>query len=993
MGWGDTKAFLEKVVAWPVDDTGYVNLHFSIIDKDGGKDIVTGKPFTSMDKMLSFADWAKAQPNFKEMWYCTSLQSEAGENRNGKPKAIRLHQNAKALKAIWIDIDVKDDPKHYGSLEEAWEAFTIFRREAGLPPPSAIVKSGGGLHIYWLSDRPLTPAEWAPYAHGLRSLLLKHKVRCDAGLTTDDVRLLRLPNTLNHKYTPPRPVELLPSPLVEYDFAEDLEFLAVEPPPSTVALTINPSFIGKTPIAINAVDKLSDGIEQKEELPPLPLAPILAGCAFIRDALETGGADHSQPEWNLITLAATFLEDGHELAHKMGSGHSGYSEDTTNALWERKVRERQDRGLGWPSCAAIEAAGCTSCALCPNRSVVKSPLNLALTAAKEKAEPTRTLPKGYEFNKEGIICKVDIKENKDGTPNTRLLPLFYSKIDSFWVEKDAGKDVLHFRASRDKGNFVYTHISLADMCNGQIGGVLARALVKINPDNKRFLEGFFVSTLAKFHSESEAQETQPFGWYVKDGKTKGFIYGGVVYHDDGTETGAGAGSTMLSEWYRPAGELSAWFDACSTITSLERPELDTLIAVSFASPLIGFTGESMVTVSAYGESGTSKSGAMDVGVAVWGHPVKTKEGKKTTYKSLMNKMGILRNLPAFWDEITDEKSQAHALETLFGGTGEGGRLTVNVEQRDRGIWTCMLATAANISLIDYIVKKQPDHTGGVNRVLEYEVGPNDPTKLGNGTDAARALKALENNYGGMGLKYAQFLAKNVARIDADVQAKCHEIEKKVDITQQDRFWKAGVAALICGATYANELGCKLDVLAMEKFLYATFFKNRQRRDKEGQNNKDSAGELLAAYLKERMNTQTIWTDGLVDTQGRGAKGVTLLHGPPPLSHSRDPVQVRWDVHSATLRFSRRDFRVWLATHANGAGPSIVMRGLTELFTVEEDKKRVLASGTTYNGLPEWVVTIKVSDNSPLFDVMMQYKELKDVTVLPTAQTPAKGEAS
>ena len=145
MGWGDTKAFLEKVVAWPVDETGYVNLHFSIIDKDGGKDIVTGKPFTSMDKMLSFADWAKAQPNFKEMWYCTSLQSEAGENRNGKPKAIRLHQNAKALKAIWIDIDVKDDPKHYGSLEEAWEAFTIFRREAGLPPPSAIVKSGASV--------------------------------------------------------------------------------------------------------------------------------------------------------------------------------------------------------------------------------------------------------------------------------------------------------------------------------------------------------------------------------------------------------------------------------------------------------------------------------------------------------------------------------------------------------------------------------------------------------------------------------------------------------------------------------------------------------------------------------------------------------------------------------------------------------------------------------------------------------------------------------
>jgi len=51
-------------------------------------------------------------------------------------------------------------------------------------------------------------------------------VKCDAGLTTDDVRLLRVPNTLNYKYDPPRLVELLPLPLTEYDFAAELAFLA-----------------------------------------------------------------------------------------------------------------------------------------------------------------------------------------------------------------------------------------------------------------------------------------------------------------------------------------------------------------------------------------------------------------------------------------------------------------------------------------------------------------------------------------------------------------------------------------------------------------------------------------------------------------------------------------------------------------------------------------------------------------------------------------------
>jgi len=100
---------------------------------------------------LSFAEWAKASHNIREQWYCTSQQSACGETKAGKPKAIRLHQNAKLLKAIWADIDVGNKPetplKNYETIEDAWAAFVAFRAEAGLPQPSAIVKSGGGLHV------------------------------------------------------------------------------------------------------------------------------------------------------------------------------------------------------------------------------------------------------------------------------------------------------------------------------------------------------------------------------------------------------------------------------------------------------------------------------------------------------------------------------------------------------------------------------------------------------------------------------------------------------------------------------------------------------------------------------------------------------------------------------------------------------------------------------------------------------------------------------
>jgi hypothetical protein len=388
MGWRGTKAFLSKVVPWPVDGAGYVNLHYSMVNENGGKDIVTGKPFTNVDNLLDFAEWAKRKSNFKEMWYCTSLQSEAGTTKAGKPKAIRSKRNAKLLKSIWIDIDVKDDTKHYCSIEEAWSAFVTFRKTTLLPPPSAVVKSGGGLHIYWYSDKALAPAEWARYAHGLRKLLIKSGLKCDAGLTTDSARLLRLPNTLNYKYNPPRPVELLPLPSVVYDFASSgLGFL-----PDTGEVEETNAFAGKAPFFTGAADKLSDGIE-REPMPLLPVAPIQAGCAFIREAIETGGKDYSQPEWNLTTLIATFLEDGHALAHRMGAGHEGYSAESTDALWERKNRERADLGLGWPSCKTIQANGCNACETCPFFAAGKSPLHLGLSrppasiSAKQVAVP------------------------------------------------------------------------------------------------------------------------------------------------------------------------------------------------------------------------------------------------------------------------------------------------------------------------------------------------------------------------------------------------------------------------------------------------------------------------------------------------------------------------------------------------------------------------------------------------------------------------------
>lgn len=423
--WNDIQHFMDRVVPWPgVETPGFVNLHYSMLASDGKLITGAGWPYIKIESLLERAAWCNNMPNFKGVWFCTSSQRSAGTNAKGKPKAIRLHQNVLAVKALWVDIDVKPDDttgKHYTTPQDAWAAIRAFREKVGMPPISAAVNSGGGLHIYWISDKALEPTEWAPYAAGLKALLLREGVKCDAGLTTDDVRLLRMPGTFNHKYDPPREVKLLPVPLREHNFAETMAFLIEAAPsrasPITTSVIFNAqAFAGKEPDAAFAAldpmaDRLGAGIDRYSDI-KLDPRPIFAQCAFMGDALATGGKDYANPLWNLSVLCTTFMENGNEYAHAISKGHTGYEPAETQSLYERKLAERADRGVGYPQCATIAGNGCSACATCSHFTKGKSPLNLiAPVTAQQTPNTDKKAADGHDEWPDGF--------GKIGYANTR----------------------------------------------------------------------------------------------------------------------------------------------------------------------------------------------------------------------------------------------------------------------------------------------------------------------------------------------------------------------------------------------------------------------------------------------------------------------------------------------------------------------------------------------------------------------------------------------
>jgi AAA domain len=405
--WNDIQAFMAAVVPWPVssNDAGWVNLHWSFPDKNSTAVPKTnvlkgGKPYKDIADFIKDVAWRLQRPEgFKDMFFCTSMQRDHKTNPNGTRRAAKSGAAALALKSIWVDIDVKaGDPKHYHTEAEALKAILLFAKTVGLPEPSAIVRSGGGLHIYWISREALTPQEWLPYAQGLKNLLIANTILADTAITTDAARILRIPGTLNHKpkYPQPMPVELIDLSLKTYDFPSKLAFLHRSTGP-TVAPTAAP---GQHSIWAEGVDPASfragpsplfKGLLQEE--PGLSAGidkfadnlvnamPIFrkkedGGCGFYREAFATGGKNHNQPLWNLAVLGSTFMENGNAIAHAISKGHAEYSEVDTQALYDRKMAERHDRGIGYPSCATFEANGSSACATCPLRAKGKSPLNI-----------------------------------------------------------------------------------------------------------------------------------------------------------------------------------------------------------------------------------------------------------------------------------------------------------------------------------------------------------------------------------------------------------------------------------------------------------------------------------------------------------------------------------------------------------------------------------------------------------------------------------------
>ncbi len=104
--------------------------------------------------------------------------------------------NCHHLPALFVDLDFKTTP-----IDQARAAVGRCALK-----PSITVRSGGGVHLYWLLREPMDLADEAARAKNLLRRLAG-ELGGDLG-AAEPARILRLPGSSNHKYVPPRLVTL-----------------------------------------------------------------------------------------------------------------------------------------------------------------------------------------------------------------------------------------------------------------------------------------------------------------------------------------------------------------------------------------------------------------------------------------------------------------------------------------------------------------------------------------------------------------------------------------------------------------------------------------------------------------------------------------------------------------------------------------------------------------------------------------------------------------
>jgi hypothetical protein len=976
----DTADFLARVLA----DGSYINISYNY---GTGTPISRARMFRR-DQLGKAAGYAKFMARLgNDVFHSQATFINATEvTPQGKETHLegeRKAHNAENLKTFWIDLDVKrpgdkkDLAKCFATQHDAALWLRSFVSNVGLPDASIVVNSGYGLHVYWILEDQMPSADWLPYGRAFAEALRQNGLPEGWGYSSDNVRLLRPPGTFNQKSGSPVDVTVRKA---RNDVPNKTMLDALQPfmglghvpnAPNAAAgqrAANNASVLagGSNVVAFRgaAVPNMNAMVAATTPATMQPrffremAAP--GGCEQVRQSLAEGGKNDNRHLWYLGMLtAAVFCTDGVDYIHPIGDQHPAYTHASTESEYARAIVEKAQKNVGFPSCSKFHAERPATCVGCKHWNVIKSPLDIATLKG--------AMPVGFRCQN-GLVQL--LKKNDNGA---YWETIFEGEISDPRLDKIASGHGLSFKYTlHGKEHPIF--IEMTNLKLDTLYPMLARQHLDVphgkEVDTRKLMQS--LSQQLRAASQIRHEHIEPFGWITKGAEHTGFAVAGTLYRPDGSEEPAPGGDTELVEHYRVQGDFTQWQKAATFVLD-KRPDLQVVVAASFAAPLVGLTGNKGLILSAWSTaSGVGKTSALDLAQGVWGS-FKATMSLKDTENSAGYKLGQIHSLPAFWDEMQGSVDTAEQfVQFIFQVTQgkEKSRLNANSELRKSAEWETMLTACANSPLMDRVIRATQGTEAGALRVFEFKI---DHPPMAQDARASRITRAPRQHYGHAGREYARYISAKHADILKMLDIETNTIGIATGATQAERFHVATMTTLLIGAKIARHLGFyDFDISAIRRHLYETLDRLRVHRSYSVlANNKGYDVEQIFSQFMSLHQSHRVITKSFVS----GNVKATVIDIP----EDRKLCSIHISQTDAIIRIERDTLVRYL--EKSGLSPSDFIEKLKLSLGATEDRS-VLGGGT------RWATGRLKVLNVPIVGPDMEASYLFDTGETPTQRSTA-----
>jgi len=841
----------------------------------------------------------------------------------------RTQSNAKYIKAFWLDIDCGEG-KDYPDQATGLQALHKFCKELKLPKPS-IVNSGRGLHVYWRLTKTVSAKEWKPVAERIKYLCEENEFYADPARTADTASILRVPETLNFKDDPPKPVSILAlAPEVDYETIK-----------SRVGVLIAPPELGLPKAQLNELTKALANNEEKWFKIIIAKTIKGEGCAQIaKIATEQDTVDYNL--WRAGLSVAWACEDRDVAIHKISEGHPGYNAAET-------VRKAMDTG-GPQKCATFEKYNSGGCDGCQHKGKITGPIQLGkkiIRAAPEdniveihqeisELPPSKVVITEYPFpyfrGKNGGIYR----SNGDGEDPDVIYPhdLYIVKRmhdphrgEVAWIRLHLPKDGIREFA------LPVTDLMSKEKIKERLGWYGVVGNVKQMDAISQFMIKF-INEL-QFKTEVEVMRMQ-FGWTDKDRK---FIVGDQEISAEAIRySPPSAATSALSEFMQPVGTLDEWKEVANVYNREGFEPHAFGFFTAFGSPLLKHINLKGAVINLINNrSGTGKTTIAQLMHSVYGHPDEQMLIWRDTMNMKLNRMGIMNHLPISCDEVTkmDSNDFSDFLYAVSQGRARGRMQSqVNVERINNSKWSLLCVCTSNASFYDKLGSMAATPDGELMRLIEYQI---PETSLMTKAEADELFPKMFTNYGHAGRPYLQWLVGNLEEAINMVKQIQLVIDKKVKFSGRERFWSGVAACNIAGGMIAKRLGLiDIDVKRVFEWMIKEFSQMRQEIKPPATNQASVIGE----FLNEHRGSILVINDAADNRTGMAQL---------PVVEPKYDLLVRMEPDTKKLFISAKHLRKFCTD--NRITLKDALKALESDGIYEKTVKKRMAKGTKIEGLP------------------------------------------